>query len=276
MLHIGQKNKLTILRKASIGMYLIDDEENEVLLPNKYILPHFKIKDQVEVFIYKDSEERLIATTLEPYIQLNAFAFLKVKQANNIGAFLDWGLEKDLMVPFKEQQKKMEEGKSYVVYLYLDPGTERLTASGKVHKFLDNTELNINVNDEVDLLIFGHSDLGFKTIINNKFEGLIYHNEIFQEIYVGDELKGYVKNIREDNKIDIRLQQSGYKNIEPSSEFILLYLKAHKGFLNLTDKSDPDEIIRTLDMSKKTFKKAIGGLYKQRLIEIKPDGIYLL
>ncbi|MBC8047384.1 MAG: GntR family transcriptional regulator [Fimbriimonadaceae bacterium] len=276
MLNIGNVNTLTILRITSVGMYLSDEENNEVLLPNKYILPEFKVGNEAEVFIYKDSEERLIATTLEPFIKLNEFAFLQVKESNQVGAFLNWGLEKDLFVPFKEQPVKMIAGKRYVVYLYLDAGTERLTASGKIYKFLDNSELEIQEDDTVDLLIYKESAMGFSAIINNKYDGLIYHNEIFQEIYVGDKIKGYIKSIREDHKIDLRLQQSGYKNIEPNSEVILKYLQMHNGFLDLNDKSDPEEISQRLSMSKKTFKKAIGGLYKQQLIELRQDGIYLL
>lgn len=276
MLNNGQYNTLKILRHTSVGLYLGDGEGNEILLPNKYVPDEASIGDEIRVFIYKDSEERLIATTLEPLIRLNAFAWLRVNDVNAHGAFMDWGLEKDLFVPFKEQQERMVKGRNYIVYMYLDEGTERLTASSRIYKFL-NLEKPVFENDEeVDLLVYGRSEMGYKVIINNKFEGLIYHNEIFQEITTGDQLKGYIKMVRPDDKIDVRLQQSGYQNVEPSSEFILLYLKAHQGFLPLTDKSDPEQIVQRLDMSKKTFKKAIGNLYKQRLIRLEHDGIYLV
>lgn len=276
MLYNGQDNTLKILRHTSVGLYLGDGEGNEILLPNKYVPDEASIGDEIRVFIYKDSEERLIATTLEPLIRLNEFAWLRVNDVNAHGAFLYWGLEKDLFVPFKEQHERMVKGRNYIVYMYLDEGTERLTASSRIYKFL-NLEKPVFENDEeVDLLVYGRSEMGYKVIINNKFEGLIYHNEIFQEITTGDRLKGYIKMVRPDDKIDVRLQQSGYHNIEPSSEFILLYLKAHQGFLPLTDKSDPEQIVQRLDMSKKTFKKAIGNLYKQRLIRLEHDGIYLV
>lgn len=277
MLNIGEINTLNILRRTSVGMYLSDDaNEYEILLPNKYILPEFEVGETADVFIYKDSEERLIATTLTPYIFLNTFAYLQVKQINAIGAFLDWGLEKDLFVPFKEQAIKMLEGKYYIVYAYLDKGTDRITASSKLEKFIDKGKPNLNIHDEVDLLIYKYTDLGVSAIINHQYEGLIYHNEIFKELAPGDSCTGYIKFIRPDFKIDLALQKSGAEHRESSAQFILLYLKSHKGFLALTDKSDPQEIIEKLDMSKKTFKKAIGSLYKSRLIRIEEDGIYLL
>ncbi|MFN0274329.1 MAG: S1 RNA-binding domain-containing protein, partial [Chitinophagales bacterium] len=238
--------------------------------------PEFKVGGEAEVFIYKDSEERVIATTLEPFIKLNEFAFLQVKESNQVGAFLNWGLEKDLFVPFKEQPEKMIAGKRYVVYLYLDAGTERLTASGNIYKFLNNDDLDVQENEKVNLLIYKETQMGFSAIINHKYEGLLYHNEIFQQIHIGDQLSGYIKSIREDNKIDLRLHQSGYKNIEPSSEVILKYLKMHNGFLDLHDNSDPEEIAQRLSMSKKTFKKSVGALYRQRLIDLRQDGIYLV
>lgn len=257
-------------------MFLGDEEGNEVLLPNKYILPAYRVGETAEVFIYRDSEERLIATTLEPLIKLNEFAFLQVKETNAVGAFLNWGLEKDLFVPYKEQPVKMIAGKRYVVYLYLDKGTERLTASANIYKFLNKDELDVEVNDEVDLLIYKQTQLGFNAIINNKYEGLLFHNELFRTVQPGDQMKGYIKQIRNDYKIDLRLQQSGYQHIEPNSANILDYLQLHNGYLNLHDKSEPSEIADLLNMSKKTFKKSIGSLYKQRLIEIKPDGIHLI
>ena len=274
---IGKKNKLLINRRTDNGFYLVDEDENEVLLPNKYIPQEAKEGDEIEVFVYKDSEDRPVATTLTPKIQRHEFAFLEVKDVNNYGAFLDWGLEKDLMVPFFEQAVKMESGKGYVVYLFLDQETDRLVATSKVEDFLEDEDVELEEGQEVDLLVFKKTDLGYKVIINNLFEGLIYHNEIFQPVQIGDALKGYIKTLREDKKIDVILQKTGYKNIiEPNSEKILNAIQQNDGFLPLNDKSSPEEIYTTLGMSKKVFKKAIGALYKQKVILIKNNGIYTI
>jgi uncharacterized protein len=276
MLHLGIKNTLRILRGTTVGMFLGDDEENDVLLPKKYVPENAVVGDNIEVFIYKDSEDRIIATTLEPKIYLNQFACLQVKAVTPIGAFLDWGLEKDLFVPFREQNKKMEEGKWYAVYLYLDEDTERLVASCKVNRYFEKENIDLKVGQEVDLLIFEETDMGLNAIINNKYKGLIYENEIFQRVKVGTQMKGYVKNIREDNRIDLSLQKQGYENIEPNAERILTKLKSNNGFLDITDKSDANYVMYQLEMSKKTFKKAVGALYRQRVIRLEDDGIYLV
>jgi uncharacterized protein len=276
MLHLGIKNTLRILRGTTVGMFLGDDEENDVLLPKKYVPENAVVGDNIEVFIYKDSEDRIIATTLEPKIYLNQFACLQVKAVTPIGAFLDWGLEKDLFVPFREQNKKMEEGKWYAVYLYLDEDTERLVASCKVNRYFEKENIDLKVGQEVDLLIFEETDMGLNAIINNKFKGLLYENEIFQRIKVGTQIKGFVKNIREDNRIDLSLQMQGYENIEPNAERILTKLKSNNGFLDITDKSDANYVMYQLEMSKKTFKKAVGALYRQRVIRLEDDGIYLV
>lgn len=273
---LGKINNLTVNRKTSNGLYLIDDKENEVLLPNKYVSNSLKTGDSIDVFIYKDSEDRIVATTENPTIKRHEFAFLKVKEVNNFGAFLDWGLEKDLLVPFFEQYKKMEEGKSYVVYLFLDQETDRLVASSKIDDFIEDEDIDLEIEQKVDLIITKKTDLGFKVIINNLFEGLIYHNEIFKPIKIGDCIDGYVKNIREDGKIDIILQKVGYKNVtEPNSVIILDKIKENNGFLELNDKSTPKEIYNNIGLSKKAFKRAIGLLYKQKLILIEKDGLYL-
>jgi len=276
MIEIGKHNTLTALRMTSVGMYLGNAEGEEVLLPNKYVPETLKVDDDITVFIYKDSEDRIIATNLEPKILLNEFACLVVKDVNNIGAFLDWGLEKDLLVPFREQSKKMEIGKRYPVYLYLDERTGRLAASSKTDSFLERQHVDLNVGDKVNVLICYTSDLGVNVIINNKYKGIIYHNELFTYITIGDKVEGYVKNIREEGKIDITLQKLGYQQIESSAEFILEKLRASKGVLKLTDKSDSEEIMFRLQMSKKNFKKAIGALYKKGLIRLEEDGIYLV
>ena len=232
--------------------------------------------DDIEVFIYRDSEDRIIATTLEPKIQLNEFAYLQVKAVTQVGAFLDWGLEKDLFVPFREQNKKMEVDKWYAVYLYLDEDTDRLVASCKVNRFFEKENIDLTIGQEVDILVFEETDLGMNAVINNKYKGLIYENEIFQRIKIGTRTKAYVKNIRDDKRIDLSLQKQGYANVEPNAERILEKLKANNGFLDVTDKSDANYVMYQLEMSKKTFKKAVGALYRQRLIRIEDDGIYLV
>ncbi|WP_394991698.1 S1 RNA-binding domain-containing protein [Emticicia sp.] len=276
MLHLGIKNTLRILRGTTVGMFLGDNEENDVLLPKKYIPEDAIVGDDIEVFIYKDSEDRVIATTLEPKIQLNQFAYLQVKAVTAIGAFLDWGLEKDLFVPFREQNKMMEEGKWYVVFLYLDDETDRLVASCKVNRYFEKENIDLTIGQEVNLLVFEETDMGLNVIIDGKYKGLIYENEIFQRIKIGTRTKGYIKNIREDNRVDVSLQKQGYENIEPNAELILTKLKANNGFLDITDKSDANYVMYQLEMSKKTFKKAVGALYRQRLVRLEEDGIYLI
>lgn len=275
MLDLGVKNTLRILRGTGVGMFLGDDEGNDVLLPKKYIPDDVIVGDDIEVFIYRDSEDRIIATTLEPKIQLNEFAYLQVKAVTQVGAFLDWGLEKDLFVPFREQNKKMEVDKWYAVYLYLDEDTDRLVASCKVNRFFEKENIDLTIGQEVDILVFEETDLGMNAVINNRYKGLIYENEIFQRIKIGTRTKAYVKNIRDDKRIDLSLQKQGYANVEPNAERILEKLKANNGFLDVTDKSDANYIMYQLEMSKKTFKKAVGALYRQRLIRIEDDGIYL-
>jgi predicted RNA-binding protein (virulence factor B family) len=275
-MEIGKYNELEILRRTSIGLYLGDGQGNDVLLPAKYVPRNASIGERIQVFLYKDSEDRLIATNLVPKIKLNEFALLKVEMANEVGAFLDWGLEKQLFVPFREQKQKMQEGRYYIVYMYLDEKTQRLAASAKLNQFLDNTELTVRTGDEVDVMMWEPTDLGINVIINNRHKGLLYDNELFTEVEEGEIRKGYIKNIREDKKIDVQLQKPGYGNIEPSSQLILNKLKEHEGFIPLTDKSEPEEIAKFLAMSKKTFKKAVGLLYRHKRIQLDPDGIRLI
>ena len=276
MIYIGQKNTLTILRQTDPGLYLGDDEDNVILLPNKYIPEDFKIGDKLSVFVYLDHEERPVATTIEPYINLNEFAYLRCEDVNKYGAFLDLGLEKQLFVPFKEQARPMKVGRWYIVYLYLDDKTNRLVASSKTNKFLNNENLDIKAFDEVSILVTHLTDKGANVIINGKYKGLIYLEDIFEDIRTGDRLTAYIKKIRPDNKIDVVLQAPGYKSIEPNAQFILDELKIAGGFLPLHDKSNPDAIKNELGLSKKSFKKAIGTLYKNKQILIKEDGIELI
>jgi uncharacterized protein len=276
MIELGKNNTMKALRMTSVGMYLGNDAGEELLLPNKYVPEGFNVDDDIDVFIYKDSEDRLIATNLVPKIKLHEFACLMVKDVNSVGAFLEWGLEKDLMVPFREQSKAMEVGKRYPVYLYLDERTGRLAASSKIEGFIQKENIKLEVGQKVDLLICYTSDLGVNVIINNKYKGIIYHNDLFTHISIGDKVEGYIKNIREEGKIDVTLQKLGYEQIEDSAAKVLSKLKQNKGVLKLTDKSNPEDIMFRLQMSKKNFKKAIGGLYKQGIIRLEEDGIYLV
>jgi len=275
MIEIGEYNTLSILREKEPGLFLGDDDGNEVLLPNRYVPKDFKIWDKLEVFVYLDNDERLVAVTDKPFIKLNEFAVLRCNQVTNHGAFLDWGLVKELFCPFKEQAFKMKQGGWYLVYCFLDEKTDRLVASSKTNAFLSNDELTVKVFEEVDLIVSHPSEFGMNVIVNKKHLGLIYKDNIFQDISVGDKLKGIVNKIRNDNKLDIALGQVGYRNIEPNAELIIKELEDNSGFINVTDKSSPEVIKETLQMSKKNFKKAVGSLYKQRLITIKEDGIYL-
>ncbi|ETN95325.1 CvfB family protein [Zhouia amylolytica] len=275
MIKIGEYNTLEILRLTSVGLFLGDEEENDILLPNKYVPENYEIGDKLKVFCYLDHDERPVATTLKPKIILNNFALLQAVEVNEIGAFMDWGLEKHLFVPYREQARKMEKGKWYLVYLYMDEETDRLVASSKTNNFISNEELSVEKFEEVDLIVSRHTEMGVEVIINQRHKGLVYENEIYSDLHLGDRLKGVVKKIRDDHKIDISLQQIGYKNIEPTAQKILKELEDNNGFLGLHDKSDADLIKEMLGMSKKSFKKAIGSLYKQKLIQIKEDGIYL-
>jgi len=245
------------------------------LLPNRYVPEQFEIGEQIEVFVYLDNEERPVATTDTPYIKRGDFALLRCNQVTNFGAFMDWGLVKELFCPFKEQAFKMKPGQWYLVYCYLDEESQRLVASSKTKRFLDNSQLTVQKFDEVDVIISHPSEKGMNVIVNKIHSGLIYEDEIFSTLNIGDQMKAYVKKVRPDNKLDITLNQIGYKNIEPSANKVLTQLKANDGYLPLHDKSDPGQIKESLQMSKKSFKKAIGNLYKQHLIDIKNDGIYL-
>jgi len=276
MIHLGQINTLEILRESEHGVYLVDAEDNQVLLPNRYVPAEFKIYDKVDVFVYLDNEQRPVASTDFPYVKANEFALLRCNEVNDFGAFLDWGLVKELFCPFREQAFTMKPGGWYLVRCYIDEKSERLVASSKTNRFLDNTELTVAEFDEVDLLVSHPSDIGMNVIVNGIHTGLIYKDNIFTDLSIGDHVKGVVKKIRPGNKLDIALGQIGYRNIEPNADKIMQELTDNSGYINLTDKSSPDAIKDMMQMSKKTFKKAVGTLYKKRLIEIKPDGIYLI
>jgi predicted RNA-binding protein (virulence factor B family) len=275
MIETGKMNTLTVMKETDSGFFLADKEQNEVLLPISHSKPSVKPGDQLQVFIYVDSEGRLMASLKEPYVKVGEFGYLRVASVSEVGAFMDWGLEKDLFVPFGEQREKMEADAFYVVYVYVDKVSGRIVGSAKPDKFLETAEIGLTPGEEVDLLLYDESPLGFSCIINNKYKGLIYHNDIYTDVYVGDEMKGYVKNIREDKLVDISFQKSGFKNVLDSTEVVMEYLKKHGGFIPLHDKSSPEEISIKLSMSKATYKKAIGILYRHRKVLIKPDGVYL-
>ena len=277
MIEIGKYNKLKVMRRTTVGLFLGDAEGEEVLLPNKFIENKIiAVDEELKVFVYKDSEDRLIASTATPKIEVNQFAFLYVKEVNQNGAFLDWGMERDLFVPFREQAKKMEEDRSYLVYMYLDGESDRLVASSKINKFLDNANHTFQEGDEVDILIWDVAMLGVSVIINGRYKGLIFHNDIFTHLSMGDTRKAYIKTVREDDQLDVILQKPGYDAVEPNAQLILELLKNTDGFLALTDRSDPTLIYRELEMSKKLFKKAIGTLYRRKLITMEENGIRLI
>lgn len=276
MLQLGEFQILRILRETDPGLYMGNSEGDEVLLPHKYKPESFEIGDELNVFVYLDHEERPVATTLEPYVQLNGFGYLHCSDVNKYGAFMDWGLEKQLFVPFKEQARPMKPGNWYIVHLYLDEQTNRLTGSSKTNKYLSNENLTVSKFDEVDILVTHLTDKGANVIINGIHKGLIYIEDIFEDIRTGDRMKAYIKKIRPDNKLDVVLQTPGYKSIEPNANYVLEELKAAGGFMPLHDKSDPEVIKNELGLSKKSFKKAIGCLYKDKQIRIKEDGIELI
>jgi predicted RNA-binding protein (virulence factor B family) len=276
MAGIGKFNKFKVARVVDFGAYLDGEELGDILLPVRYVPNDCKVDDWVEVFVYFDSEDRIIATTDKPYASVGEFAMLKVIAVNKVGAFLDWGLMKDLLVPFSEQKMKMEVGRSYLAYVYLDHITNRITASAKIDKFLDNIPAEFEEGQEVDLIIENQTEIGYKAIINNSHWGILYKNEVFQSLAKGQHCKGYIKKIREDERIDLILEKPGYQKIDPISQEILRILKENNGFIELSDKSDAELIYNMFGISKKTYKKAIGSLYRRRLIKIENDGIHMI
>lgn len=276
MIELGRINNLEILRDTSVGLFLGDEEGNDVLLPNKYVPTAYEIGEKIKVFCYLDYDERPVATTLEPDIMLGEFRLLQVAEVNEFGAFMQWGLEKHLLVPFREQRVKMKEGQWYVVHCYLDERSGRLVASNKLDKFLSNDTIDLKEWEKVDLVVTRQTDLGWEVIVNEKHKGLVYFNEVFKPINIGDVIPGCIKTIRKDNKLDISLQPLGTKVLEPAAKKIYEVLVESGGFLGLHDKSAPEEIRNVFQMSKKTFKKGLGTLYKDRKIKIESDGISLL
>lgn len=273
---VGTYAELKVAKLVDFGVYLEGENEELILLPKLDVPENVQIDDRIKVFIYRDSEDRLIATTQKPLAQVGECAYLRVKAVNNMGAFLDWGLMKDLLVPFSEQRVKMLEDRKYLVYVYLDETTGRIVATTKLQKIYNGIIPDLQEEQEVDIVVGSSSDIGYVAVINNTCMGMIYKNEVFGTISEGQQRKAYIKKIRPDGKIDLSLQALGYyKEVPNSSERILQALRDKNGFLPLNDKSSPDAIYQMLEMSKKNFKKAIGLLYKQRMIRIDPSGIFL-
>jgi len=273
---LGKVNPLKVVKVVDFGVYLDGGSDGEILLPKRYVPEVCELDDTLSVFIYNDSEDRLIATTEKPYVMVGEFAALEVVEVNEVGAFLDWGLMKHLMVPFREQKIKMEEGRRYPVFVFVDFDSKRITASAKIEKFVDESKPELEVGQEVDLLIYKKTDMGWKAVINQQYTGVLYDNEIFKEIHTGETLKGFVKQIRPDDKIDLMLQKAGFEKIDDFALKLHALLKEADGFLPFTDKSQADDIYEAFGISKKTFKKAVGDLYKKRQILLEPDGIRLV
>jgi len=276
MIKIGQYNTLRISKFVDYGLYLDDEDGGEILLPRKYIPKDVDVDDSIRVFIYADSDDTLIATTLKPLACVGEAAYLCVAAVNNVGAFLDWGLAKDILVPFAEQHKKMEVGRSYIVYLYLDKYADRIVASSKINKFIEDEADCYKEKQPVDLMIAGKTELGYKAIINNTHFGVLYESDVFQKLSFGQKINGFIKTIREDNKVDLTLQLSDKNTRNSLTDKILDHLKNNNGESPLTDKSKPEDIYEQFSVSKSNYKKALGGLYKKRLITISKDKIQLV
>jgi len=275
-LRIGTYNTLTISKRTDFGVYLDADNLGEILLPKRYVPKGCDVGDSITVFLYLDSDDIPIATTEKPLVTLNGSALLKVKDVNHYGAFLDWGLSKDLLVPFSEQQVPMEAGKSYVVYMYQDERTERLVGTTKLGKYLREESESLQKNEPVDLLISGRTELGFKAVINQLYVGVIFSNEVFQPLKMGQQLKGYIKQIRDDGKIDLTLSKIASEDRDDLVEKIVSYLKAQGGESTLTDKSAPHDIYNCFEVSKARYKKALGQLYRDKKISLSKEKITLL
>lgn len=275
MANIGKYNTLKVIRKLDFGFYLDGQDEGEILIPLRYAPEGCKVGDSIDVFIYFDSEDRIIATTEKPYAIVGQFACLQAVSVNSIGAFLDWGLPKDLLVPFREQKQPMEEGKYYVVFIYIDAESNRIAASAKLGQFLNHEPVNYLAGDEVDIMVIGESELGYKAVIYNRHEGILYKNEVFKPLKKGQVMKAFVRKIRDDGKIDLRLLKDGYSKINDIAQEVLSILKKNDGFMEVSDKTPAEEIYRLFGMSKKTFKKALGALFKERLVVHGGAGISL-
>jgi predicted RNA-binding protein (virulence factor B family) len=272
---LGKYNQLEVVKEVDFGVYLDGGDDGEILLPSRYVPEGCKPGDVLNVFIYLDNEERLIATTLQPKVQVGEFACLEVAWINEYGAFLDWGLMKDLFVPFREQKMKMQKGRSYVVHAHVDEESYRIMASAKIERYLSKEKPDYQPGQEVEIMIWQRTDLGYKAIVENQYSGLIYQGEIFKSLEPGMKLTAYIRQVREDGKIDLTLQKDGQKKVEDFSEVLLQFIKDQGGHTLLNDKSAAEDIYEAFGVSKKTFKKAVGDLYKKRLIVLEEGGIRL-
>lgn len=276
MVEIGKINTLEVVRETDNGLYLDGEELGEILMPKKFVSDEVKNVGWADVFVYTDSEDRLVATTEKPIAKVGEFALMRVVAVSRFGAFLDWGLPKDLLVPFREQKADMLEGRSYIVHVFLDLQTKRIAASAKLDKFLDNTPPDYKMGDEVSLLIADETELGYKAIVNDEHWGMLYKNQVFKPLAIGEKRIGYINKVRDDEKIDLLLEKPGYEKVDAISEKILEVLAENRGFLAVSDKTSPEMIQAMFGISKKNFKKAIGGLYKKRIINFDSDGIRLM
>lgn len=274
-IELGKINRLQVVKMVDFGLYLDAGEEGEVLLPARYVPAEVEIGDELDVFLYLDQEERLVATTLTPLVQVGEFACLEVAWVNEYGAFLNWGLMKDLFCPFREQKAKMQVGNRYVIHAHLDDESYRIMASAKVERYLSKEPPHYRAGQEVQALIWQKSDLGYKAIIDNQHAGLLYESELFQTLHIGQRVKAYIKQVRPDGKIDLSLQKAGMEQVTDFAEVLLEHIQNQGGFTALHDKSPAEEIYALFGVSKKVFKKAVGDLYKRRLIVIANDGIRL-
>lgn len=272
---LGDYNQLKVVKSVDFGLYLDGGNEGEILLPKRYVPVGTKIGDGLDVFIYLDQDERPVATTEKPIARVGDFAYLECTWVNEYGAFLNWGLMKDVLCPFHEQKKRMERGHSYIVHIHIDEESYRIVASAKVEHYFTSEPPHYAVGQEVDLLVWQKTDLGFKVIIDNCRPALVYENQIFKPIHTGDCMKGYIANVRDDGKIDVMLQPIGRRQTLDFAEELLRYLKEHGGACDLGDKSDAEDIRERFGVSKKTYKRAIGDLYKRHLITISEQGITL-
>ena len=278
MLRIGQFNNLEVIKEVDHGFYLDsqDDQWGEILLPHNSAPKNCSVNDQLDVFIYFDSEDRIVATTKRPHVMVGQFNLLRVSSVEKVGAFMDWGLSKDLLVPFGEQKLRLQAGRSYIVYVFIHEASGRIVGSTRFNRFIDQVPAEYEVGQMVELLIARETELGYTAIINDAHWGFLYHNEIFKDLRIGQKIRGYIQKMRDDGKIDLSLTSTGYEKVGGIAETILNHLARNNGFLPITAKTSPEELSERFGVSKKNYKKALGALYKKRLLSIDPDGIRLL
>ena len=274
-IRLGKYNQLEVVKEVDFGVYLDGGEDGEILLPSRYVPDDCKAGDMLNVFIYLDNEERLVATTLTPYAQVGDFAYLEVAWTNQYGAFLDWGLMKDLFVPFREQKAKMEKGRRYMVHIHIDENSYRIMASAKIERFLSTDMPPYHPGENVEIMVWQRTDLGYKVIVDNTYGGLIYAKDAVRPLETGMKLEAYIQQVRPDGKIDIVLQPDGARKVDDFAEVLLDYIRQHDGFTSFQDKTPAEDIYATFGVSKKTFKKAVGELYKKHLVTLEEGGIRL-